>query len=435
MTTRSLHSIYQLKVTLKGIRPPIWRRLLIASTDNLEHLHVAIQIVMGWSNTHLHEFTVGRNRYGVPDVDYAAGVHDETDYRLDQLFKKEKDKLNYIYDFGDGWQHEVLLEKILPYEHDAILPVCIKGKRACPPDDVGGVGGYELFLETIADPSDAEYESMLEWIGGDFDSEHFDLAQTNDLLRDYCDIADNESLAAADIDVNAASNMFSDLTENEIKFLEKFLVERISDDVSSEGKDEGILDVSELDGFFTAIVSGPVVIHPSQWLMAVWGDFEPVWESEKQFEIVFSLMLRLMNSIASTLIEQPDNYGPLFHEKKIKGKLYIIVDEWCEGFRRGVSLAPEQWENAGGEMMMLLMPIYAFTVATDWRGHEFIDEEIKNLHDAIVLNVLDIHTYWFSRRDEPAPVMEPVRHTEPHIGRNDPCPCGSGKKYKKCCLH
>lgn len=186
MTAQTLRSIYQLKVALKGARPPIWRRLQIASSDNLEDLHIALQIVMGWTNDHLHEFSMGRVRYGIPDEDFPSDILDEADYRLAQVLRKEKDTLNYDYDFGDGWVHTVVLEKILPFSTDAVLPVCLKGSRACPPEDIGGVGGYEMFLETISDPSHPEYEEMLEWIGGDFDPEHFDLAEVNDLLQEYC---------------------------------------------------------------------------------------------------------------------------------------------------------------------------------------------------------------------------------------------------------
>jgi len=148
---------------------------------------MALQVVMGWTQSHLHEFAHGRDRYGIPDEDFPSDTKDEADYRLDQILKLEKDKLHYVYDFGDGWEHEVMLEKILPFETSAVLPVCLKGNRACPPEDVGGIPGYEMFLETISDPSHPEYNDMLEWIGGNFDSEHFDLAQVNDLLREYCD--------------------------------------------------------------------------------------------------------------------------------------------------------------------------------------------------------------------------------------------------------
>ncbi len=186
MTAQHLRSIYQLKVTLKYSSPPIWRRLQIASTDSLEDVHIALQIVMGWTNNHLHQFVKDRVCYGIPDEDFPSDMLDETDYRLDQLLKKEKDTLMYEYDFGDGWMHDVVLEKILPFKTDIKLPVCLKGSRACPPEDVGGVPGYEMFLEAIADPSHPEHEDMLEWIGGDFDPGQFNLAEVNDLLREYC---------------------------------------------------------------------------------------------------------------------------------------------------------------------------------------------------------------------------------------------------------
>ena len=187
MTTRALRSIYQLKITLKDIRPPIWRRLLILSTDNLEDVHIALQIAMGWTNSHLHAFRKDHDSYGMPDDDFPSDMLDEIDYRLDHLLQKEKDKFIYEYDFGDGWGHEVVLEKILPFEPGTKLPACIKGKRTCPPEDVGGFPGYEMFLETITDPSNPEYKEILEWVGGEFDPEHFDLVEVNDLLREYCD--------------------------------------------------------------------------------------------------------------------------------------------------------------------------------------------------------------------------------------------------------
>jgi hypothetical protein len=186
-TTKSLRSIYQLKITLKGFRPPIWRRFLVASKVSLEDVHDILQIVMGWTDSHMHEFSMGSDRYGVPDVDFPSDIQDEAKYRLDQVLKKEKDKLNYTYDFGDGWEHEVVLEKILPFETGIALPVCLEGSRACPPEDIGGIGGYAMFLDAISDPEHPEHESMLEWIAedidGDFDPEYFDLAEVNNLLQ------------------------------------------------------------------------------------------------------------------------------------------------------------------------------------------------------------------------------------------------------------
>ncbi|HNP51863.1 MAG TPA: plasmid pRiA4b ORF-3 family protein [Nitrosomonas nitrosa] len=187
MTTRALRSIYQLKVSLKGLRPPIWRRFLIASTASLNDLHQVLQIVMGWADSHLHEFTKDDIRYGMHDAEFPSAVRNEAKYRLNQVLKQEKEKLLYTYDFGDDWEHEILLEKILPFETDTQLPTCLTGKRACPPEDVGGIWGYRAFLEAVADPAHPEHDSMLEWATGDikqpFDPEHFDLAAVNEMLR------------------------------------------------------------------------------------------------------------------------------------------------------------------------------------------------------------------------------------------------------------
>ncbi len=231
-------------------------------------------------------------------------------------------------------------------------------------------------------------------------------------------------------------NIFHTLNDEEVEWLDRFLLDRIDDDADTEGKDEGVLDISELDGLFTALVSGPVMISPSRWLPAAWGDFEPEWESTKDFEDVVSLMMRHMNDIAAALMEQPENFEPLFLERAQEGKTYTIVDEWCEGYVRGMKLATDQWNTGGLEMTILLMPIRAFTSETDWRGHELsLDVEIDNLRNAIVPNVREIHAYWLARREDQAPASEPSHRAASNVGRNDPCPCGSGKKFKKCCLH
>lgn len=182
-TAKSLRSIYQFKVTLNGIRPPVWRRFVIASTENLADLHLVLQIVMGWTDSHLHEFAKGSERYGVPDEDFPSDIHDESKFRIDQVLKQEKDKLRYTYDFGDDWDHEVVLEKILPFDTQTKLPVCLNGSRACPPEDIGGPPGYEMLLEAIADPNHPEHADVLEWLDEPFDPGHFDLAAVNDLLQ------------------------------------------------------------------------------------------------------------------------------------------------------------------------------------------------------------------------------------------------------------
>ena len=231
------------------------------------------------------------------------------------------------------------------------------------------------------------------------------------------------------------NELFEALNDSEIEALDEFLLNRISADEDTEGKDEGIIDISTLDGFFTAIVSGPDLIPPSQWLPEVWGDFEPEWETEEAFETVLTLMIRHMNGIVANLTDHPDDFEPLYYEREAKGKTYLIVDEWCEGYLRGVALSADQWNDDEEEISSLLEPIYAFTSKTSWCGHGFEEHEIERLQNTIAHNVREIHAFWLARRSDQLTSPIPARHKETKPGRNDPCPCGSGKKYKKCCLH
>jgi len=124
------------------------------------------------------------------------------------------------------------------------------------------------------------------------------------------------------------------LNDEEIERLQAILLDRVDEDEVTEGKDEGVLDVSELDGFLTSVVSGPVTIVPSRWLPAVWGDFEPPWESVDDYGTFISMLTRHMNSIAETLIEEPEAFEPMYLEHVWKGKAVLVVDEWCEGYMR-----------------------------------------------------------------------------------------------------
>jgi hypothetical protein len=177
--------IYQIKVTLEDSKPPIWRRLLVRSDLTLADLHGIIQAAFGWWDYHLHMFIIGETYFGVPDPDYDGflEMHDERKLRLHQIARREGFKFRYEYDFGDSWLHQVLVEKILPPEPAQDYPRCIKGRRACPPEDVGGIWGYYDFLEAIQDPEHEEHGEYLEWVGGEFDPEAFDLDEVNQALR------------------------------------------------------------------------------------------------------------------------------------------------------------------------------------------------------------------------------------------------------------
>lgn len=171
--------ICQLKVRLVGARPPIWRRFLVPGSAPLARLHGALQLVMGWSDEHLHQFDAKGVTYGIRGQESGPEVVSEAKTTIGQVLRRPKDKLRYVYDFGDSWQHEVVLEKVLPPDPGAFFPVILAGKRACPPEDVGGLGGYSRLLHILSDPKHEEYQDMLEWVGDDFDPEAFDVRQLN----------------------------------------------------------------------------------------------------------------------------------------------------------------------------------------------------------------------------------------------------------------
>ncbi len=180
-------TVYQLKITIDNIRPPIWRRILVPADVILADLHEIIQRAMGWENYHLHMFTIAGQVYGDPEDDETGhiGTVNEKRYRLNQLGLREKAKCSYEYDFGDGWEHTILLEKILPADPSVRYPVCLTGKRACPLEDVGGAWGYEEFLEILADPKHEEHNHYVQWSGSDFDPEVFDLDEVNQSLQHF----------------------------------------------------------------------------------------------------------------------------------------------------------------------------------------------------------------------------------------------------------
>jgi hypothetical protein len=175
-------ALLQFKITLNGIRPPIWRRFLVPEGLSLSRLHDVIQDVMGWTDSHLHGFHRNGERFGIPDPDFdEERVVDESTVTVKDLGLSLKDRLEYEYDFGDGWEHVLTVEKVLEAREQK-TPVCLKGARSCPPEDCGGVWGYENLLEILKDPEHEEYEEWKTWLPEDFDPEHFDLADVNRAL-------------------------------------------------------------------------------------------------------------------------------------------------------------------------------------------------------------------------------------------------------------
>lgn len=173
--------VHQLKARLKGIRPPIWRRMQVPSDIDLGTLHGILQETMGWDDGHMHEFRAGGISYGVPSPH--DDVRNEDSACLADILPSKGSRLTYEYDFGDSWVHELLVEKIVAAEPGATYPVCLAGKRACPPEDCGGAYGYLRLIEIMADPSHPEHVEMEEWLGAPLEPEAFDVAAVNLTLR------------------------------------------------------------------------------------------------------------------------------------------------------------------------------------------------------------------------------------------------------------
>lgn len=178
--------IYELEVTLREIKPPIWRRFQVPGSLTLAQLHNTLQIVMGWTDSHLHRFIINGQEFGRPDYEERfedeAPIRDERRARLAELFPVVPAAFLYEYDYGDGWLHVIVVEWTMTVRPGVRYPVCVDGERACPPEDVGGVSGYEELLAVLADPKHEEHESMRMWAGEDFDPEAFDAEAVNQAL-------------------------------------------------------------------------------------------------------------------------------------------------------------------------------------------------------------------------------------------------------------
>lgn len=219
------------------------------------------------------------------------------------------------------------------------------------------------------------------------------------------------------------------LTEAEIDWLEAVLLKY--------GNDDSVLCFSELNGFLTAVVSGPNMISPNIWLSALWGrgDYHPRWTSEKEMTRFMSLCFQHMNDIAGCLYEAPDQFQPIFNGREVKGKTYTIVEEWCFGYMKGRSLG--DWSALPEALHTSLEAIALHGVEKNFPVVEKLSPaQFEQSIELIQPAALALYQHWLAQRmlaevSRPTPVRREAGLT----GRNDPCPCGSGKKFKKCCLH
>ncbi|HEX8962192.1 MAG TPA: UPF0149 family protein [Rhodocyclaceae bacterium] len=220
------------------------------------------------------------------------------------------------------------------------------------------------------------------------------------------------------------------LSDQEFDELDRFL--------SSESLPEERMDISMLDGFLTALVIGPNTIPPGVWLPEIWGESpgQPMqWESPQQEKRITSLVMRYMADIVWQLREDPDRYEPLLFEGDEEGGGAVpIIDEWCTGFIRGTELDADVWAPLfeSEESREFALPMLLYGTESGWQelqDHPELERRQKEFADSLAECVLAIQDYWLPVRK----AKSTLRHAEPLPGRNDPCPCGSGKKFKKCC--
>lgn len=179
-TTRTRHEVYALRITLRDIQPPIWRRVVVRADTSLAELHEILQDVVGWQNYPLWGFMVGQTLYEAPDPE--ASGEDATKTTLKNLSLGAGSTFDYLDDAGDDWVHEVAVEEVLPSNPKVAYPMCTGGARACQPEDCGGAHRYMEILEILKDPQRADFTEVADWIDDSFHPEAFDIRATNRIL-------------------------------------------------------------------------------------------------------------------------------------------------------------------------------------------------------------------------------------------------------------
>jgi len=180
-------NIITLRIVLAESNPPIWRQFQVQDNFTLLELHNVIQIVMGWTDSHLHRFEINGRRYTMPldEMDDDLQEIDESEVLIRDVIKEKRQRFKYLYDYGDSWLHNLIVEEIGLPEPSATCPICLQGAMACPPEDVGSLSGYYSLLNILEDKGHPEHEECMIWSGGDFDPEGFDLEEVNEVLEEF----------------------------------------------------------------------------------------------------------------------------------------------------------------------------------------------------------------------------------------------------------
>ncbi len=443
-STMKFKHVFQFKISLLNIKPPIWRRIQVPETYTFWDLHVAITDCMGWLDYHLHEFII-KNPITGKKVHIGIPADDEWEdeepflpgweYKIAPFFTTENPRADYLYDFGDFWEHRVRLEGIFKKDKEIDYPICIGGKRSAPPEDCGGLSGYEEILEG----NDEEYAEHYQ----DFDPEHFSVSQVR---FDDPDIRWRVAFLDEDLPQDMLPEEFPDImqdyynaTNEKYEKLEKQL---------SEFKHK-TMPVAQIHGMLSAIVCGPKPVSLNIWLPYVFQNRQdPEFSSKKEAELFIGNLIEMNNDISNSLVD--GTFVPYFGNNDSAPVHNPDPLLWCSGFEIGMSFAAELWlKDKDTDFGRLLLPILFHLTPDDFSDQtkklpkDILPLFTTNLINKIPWAVQELQNYWREYAPQMPPPVNPfeVPIQKPHlrlvkkIGRNEPCPCDSGKKYKHCCLN
>ncbi len=418
-------TIYRMRIDLRGAKPPIWRRIEVPDCT-LAELHVAIQIAMGWTDSHLHEFEIDGEGYSCPSPfggDEYMDTIDSTDVWLSEVIRGKGTKFDYLYDFGGSWEHTIKVEAVEPSKPSVAYPRCLTGKRNGPVEDCGGIWGYEELLEILSDPKHPEYEERIDWCG-EIDPEEFNaddcsremqswfssVSQTRrvtstgskdfDIRQDFFDKYgefDNDEFQAwctALLNKFAGSSEFTSLPEGEYGLVD-CLLQYGADYL---GASLSTMSVSDLNEIVFEIIPRKVMLE-AEFAADLIHEFKAFFRFvDREYSLPGAK--KLANSLDAKA------------EKRLAKEL---------GNQSNFGMAKSFFSagKAAGYDMTSQHDLNLFTTV--------YNKGLGQPHARSVAEVLP--------SDESEDYKPTFRHESPRVGRNDPCPCGSGKKHKKCCLN
>ncbi|MDA0282743.1 MAG: SEC-C metal-binding domain-containing protein [Planctomycetota bacterium] len=417
-------TIYRLRIDLRGITPPIWRRIEVPDCS-LAELHVAVQAAMGWTDSHLHVFEINGERYSGPSPfggDEDLDTIDATDVWLSDVIRGEGAKFDYTYDFGDSWEHVIKVEAIEAAVPSDVYPRCVTGKRNCPPEDCGGIWGYQELLEILSDPEHPEYEERNDWCG-EIDPEEFNAAECSREMRSWFSSAKQtrrlvSSEGAADFDIR--QDFFDADGEIDADEFQAWCTRLLNKFAGSS--EFTSLPKSEY-GFVDYLLQfGANYLGVSLATMSV-SDLN---------EIVFSIIPRKVMLEAEFAADVIREFNAFF--------LFVDREYSLAGAKKLANLldgeAAKRLANELGNRSNFGMAKSFFSAGKaagyDMTSQDDLNQFAMAYNSSLGQPTVDAGSGNLLTSDDEECVPT-IRRQSPRIGRNDPCPCGSGKKYKKCC--